>query len=66
MELLVNGKKEVLKTQTNAKQFIQDKNLPLEGLVFMLNDEIIKKDRLNECILQENDKVEILCFVSGG
>lgn len=66
MEIIVNGKTEILDTEVSAKDFIKSKKLPLMGLVFMLNDEIIKKDRLADCILQENDKVEILCFVSGG
>ena len=66
MEIIVNGNKEKLDSSLSAKEFVANKNLPFEGLVFMLNDEIIKKDRLAECILQENDKVEILCFVSGG
>lgn len=65
MELNINGKKVTTKNN-DIFSLVAELSLNLEGLVVLHNDNIIKKDHYKEIILLENDKVELLNFVSGG
>ncbi len=65
MEIKVNGKSEKL-TTTSLMAFLEEKKLKLEGLVVLLNDEILKKEDFEGITLKENDALEVLNFVSGG
>lgn len=65
MEIKVNGKSEKL-TTTSLIAFLEEKKLKLEGLVVLLNDEVLKKEEFEGVSLKENDALEVLNFVSGG
>ncbi len=65
MEIKVNGKSEKL-TTTSLMAFLEEKKLKLEGLVVLLNDEVLKKEEFEGVSLKENDALEVLNFVSGG
>lgn len=65
MEIKLNGKSEKL-TTTSLMAFLEEKKLKLEGLVVLLNDEILKKEDFEGITLKENDALEVLNFVSGG
>ncbi len=65
MEIKVNGKLEKL-TTTSLIAFLEEKKLKLEGLVVLLNDEVLKKEEFEGVSLKENDALEVLNFVSGG
>ena len=65
MELLVNGKN--LSTQNrDILSLIEELELNIDGMVVIHNDNIIKKDKYQNLILNENDRLELLNFVSGG
>lgn len=65
MEIKVNGKVEKL-TTASLMEFLKEKELKMEGLVVLLNEEILKKEELAGVTLKENDSLEVLNFVSGG
>ncbi len=65
MEIRVNGKSEKL-TTTSLIAFLEEKKLKLEGLVILLNNEVLKKEEFEGTVLKENDTLEVLNFVSGG
>jgi sulfur carrier protein len=65
MNVIINGKNETI-TTTNLRELLADKNLEINGLVVLLNDNIIKKDDYHSVFLKEEDSLEILNFVSGG
>ncbi len=65
MELLVNGKKLSIKNK-DILGLIKELELDIEGMVVIHNDNIIKKDKYKNLILNENDRLELLNFVSGG
>lgn len=65
MELLVNGKKLSIKNK-DILGLIEELELDIEGMVVIHNDNIIKKDKYQNLILNENDRLELLNFVSGG
>lgn len=65
MNVTINGKNETI-TTTNLRELLAEKNLEINGLVVLLNDNIIKKDDYHSVFLKEEDSLEILNFVSGG
>lgn len=65
MNVIINGKNETI-TTTNLRELLAEKNLEINGLVVLLNDNIIKKDNYHSVFLKEEDSLEILNFVSGG
>lgn len=65
MELLVNGKNLSTKNR-DILSLIEELELSIDGMVVIHNDNIIKKDKYQNLILNENDRLELLNFVSGG
>ncbi|MBP6407611.1 MAG: sulfur carrier protein ThiS [Fusobacteriaceae bacterium] len=65
MELLVNGKNLSTKNR-DILSLIEELELNIDGMVVIHNDNIIKKDKYQNLILNENDRLELLNFVSGG
>ena len=65
MELLVNGKNLSTKNR-DILSLIEELELNIDGMVVIHNDNIIKKDNYQNLILNENDRLELLKFVSGG
>jgi thiamine biosynthesis protein ThiS len=65
MELLVNGKNLSTKNR-DILSLIEELELNIDGMVVIHNDNIIKKDNYQNLILNENDRLELLNFVSGG
>ncbi len=65
MELLVNGKNLSTKNR-DILSLIEELELNIDGMVVIHNDNITKKDKYQNLILNENDRLELLNFVSGG
>ena len=65
MELLVNGKNLSTKNR-DILSLIEELELNIDGMVVIHNDNIIKKEKYQNLILNENDRLELLNFVSGG
>ncbi len=66
MELMVNGKKEILVDSITIKDFLNIKNMDPEKVVVELNMDIIDRKALDHVMLKENDALEVLRFVGGG
>ncbi|TWI75424.1 sulfur carrier protein [Desulfobotulus alkaliphilus] len=66
MQIIVNGKEEVLEKSTDILAFLQSKKLEPDTVVVELNGLIIEKNRFPETLLKSRDQVEILRFVGGG
>ena len=66
MNVIVNGKPEILEQEISVLSLVQSKGFNPARVVVELNDEILKpKDWENET-LKENDTLEIIKIVSGG
>lgn len=63
--MIINGEKFELK-ELKFMDFIKEKGLKIEFIALELNGEIIPRDKFENLILKENDKVEIVTFVGGG
>lgn len=66
IEIVVNGKTESISNEIILLTWLEDKNIGLNGLVVMINDEIIKKETWQTVLIKANDVIEVLNFVSGG
>ncbi|EAJ6141632.1 sulfur carrier protein ThiS [Campylobacter lari] len=63
--MIINGQKLELK-ELRFMDYVKEKQLKIEFIVLELNGEIIPRDKFENLILKENDKVEIVTFVGGG
>ncbi|EAI8624592.1 sulfur carrier protein ThiS [Campylobacter lari] len=63
--MIINGKKLELK-ELRFMDYVKEKQLKIEFIALELNGEIIPRDKFENLILKENDKVEIVTFVGGG
>ncbi|MGL6154790.1 sulfur carrier protein ThiS [Cetobacterium sp. SF1] len=65
MKFYLNGEEKDFNKKLSLYELFISLNLNLEGTVILLNDNIISQDDFH-LSLKENDKVEVLRFVSGG
>ncbi|EFO9214176.1 sulfur carrier protein ThiS [Campylobacter lari] len=63
--MIINGQKLELK-EFKFMDYVKEKQLKIEFIALELNGEIIPRDKFENLILKENDKVEIVTFVGGG
>ncbi|EAJ0348991.1 sulfur carrier protein ThiS [Campylobacter lari] len=63
--MIINGEKFELK-ELKFMDYVKEKQLKIEFIALELNGEIIPRDKFENLILKENDKVEIVTFVGGG
>lgn len=70
MNIELNGLKKDIEIDTSLNKFIENlsesENIDLSGTIILINDNLIKKKDWSNILLKENDKIEILSFVSGG
>ncbi len=66
MEIIVNGKKELLEKQINIIELLELKGISPNTVVIEYNFDIVKKEEWGNIQLKENDKLEVLRFVGGG
>ncbi len=66
MEVRVNGRIREFSEELSVEKLIQLEESPTEGLVVMVNDEIIAREVWGTRVISSEDEVELLCFVSGG
>ena len=65
MNITVNGKKEIVLTDTIAA-YIRDKGINPKALVVEHNGQVVVSDRWDQTPLGEGDRLELLSFVGGG
>jgi len=66
MEIKINGRLREVSEELTVEKLITTEESPTEGLVVMINDEIIAREVWNTKVISSEDEVELLCFVSGG
>lgn len=65
MNFKFNGESISLDSASTIREFIHSLNLNTNGLIVLLNDNIIKKENL-DIVIEEGYSIEILNFVCGG
>jgi len=66
VKIKINGKTQEIEENIDALKLLELKKIKKESVVFILNDNIIKRDELKNHKIKENDEIEILRFVAGG
>lgn len=66
MKILLNGRSRKMDDNLTVERLISAEESPREGLVVMINDDIIPREVWETRSIMASDEVELLCFVSGG
>ena len=66
IKIKVNGKNKIVKENTNMLRLIKILKIPIKKVAIELNQEIMDKKKLNQIILKNSDKIEIVHFIGGG
>lgn len=62
---IINGQ-EVLAGGQSLLKYLQDQGFNVDRLAVEVNGTIIKRGTYGDYVINESDKVEIVCFVGGG
>jgi thiamine biosynthesis protein ThiS len=65
-KMLVNGERTTLEKEITLDRFVKEAGFQLERIAVEKNGEIISKAMYSECVLNDNDTLEIVHFVGGG
>ena len=65
INVIINGNREKIK-QMSILEYLETKKINTSKIAIELNKNILKKEKLNEFLLKENDKLEIIRFMPGG
>lgn len=66
LNILLNGEPKSVPAGTTAARLIEMLQLGERRLAFELNEEIVPRSRYAECVIQAEDRVEIVHAVGGG
>ncbi len=66
MEILLNGKKEIIPKNYAITDVLKSKKLSSEAVIVEINNKILPQKKFDSFMINENDKIEILRFVGGG
>ncbi len=65
MQIKLNGS--LIDTESqNVQELLQEYKIETKSVAVAINLEVIKQDKWDSCLLQENDVVECLTFMGGG
>lgn len=64
--MIVNGEEIQLEKPVLLPEFLKQRNYPDDRIAIELNGLILPKREYGNCMLGQNDKIEIVCFVGGG
>lgn len=66
MQIRLNGKMREVKSDITIRHLLDELGLHPMRVAVQRNDDIIKRDRYDEVVLQPGDAVEILTMMAGG
>ena len=66
MKITVNGVVETISEEFTLAKLVEIKAIPTEGLVLVVDDDVVKSDIWSSTFLKEGMNIELLNFVSGG
>lgn len=64
--MIANGEEIQLEKPVRLPEFLKQRNYPDDRIAIELNGRILPKREYGSCMLDQNDKIEIVCFVGGG
>ena len=66
MEIIINGEKKEIKESISLSGLLKELDLKPETVAVELNLNIVDKNKYDETLVKEGDKLEIVHFVGGG
>jgi len=66
IKITMNGKQISLNQNLPLKKLVERLKIPLNKVAIELNKEIVNKKKLNQILLKNKDKIEIVHFIGGG
>ncbi len=66
MKIIVNGEQTEVEEGSTAHLLLQKLGLPKHRLALEVNEEIVPRSKLSQCVLQAGDRVEVVHAVGGG
>lgn len=66
MHVIFNGKEVAFPDQSTVLQFLTQREIPSERVIFLCNDRIVPAEEYPSRILTDRDRVEVLNIVGGG
>ena len=66
IKIKINGKVRIIKDNTQLLKVVKNLKIPIKKVAIELNQEIIDKKNLNQILLKNNDRIEIVHFIGGG
>lgn len=64
--MIINGEAVVLEQEMTMQQYLEQENYPKNRIAVELNGNILPKSQYETYVMQQDDKIEIVCFVGGG
>ncbi|MEE1313059.1 MAG: sulfur carrier protein ThiS [Lachnospiraceae bacterium] len=64
--MFVNGKEVILNGPQSLDSFLKKENYSKNRIAVEINGKIIAKKNYETYMLQQDDEIEIVCFVGGG
>lgn len=66
MQIICNGRQQVIDQGTTLADLLADLQLPADSVVAEINKKIIDRDQYETLKLSQGDQVELIRFVGGG
>lgn len=66
MQIYINGKHQTIENEITITQLLKELQVEEKIVAISLNSSVVKKDTWSQVALKENDKLELLQFMSGG
>lgn len=66
MQIYINGEAQTIAENTTITQLLAQLQVEEKIVAISLNANVVKKDTWEQVCLNENDKLELLQFMSGG
>ncbi len=66
MNIFLNGKATDLPGDLTIEELVAQRGFCSATIIIQYNDNLVEKEKWNEIVIKENDRLEILRFVAGG
>ncbi len=66
MQIIINGENQTLNDSISISQLLKQLEIEERIVAVSLNSNVVKKGTWENVILKDNDRVELLQFMSGG
>lgn len=66
MQVYINGKHQTIENEITIEQLLKQLQVEEKIVAISLNANVVKKDTWSQVCLKENDRLELLQFMSGG